>query len=223
MRKKIIVCGDSFCSADTNRPSTHFSELLTDNYEVINLARGGVSNTVICLQLQTAAALDPDLIIFNTTDSNRTEFVYNNQPVNCISLKDIIYPYDSDSSYGSPYVGNVNARYMSDVWSAILTPRPDNPLKYSNSKIQSLKNYFTEVFDEPLKQLIDNWIIGYWKAQLEKEQIPTIEISSQGIGKELYQYCVDNRTRVMQAVYHTDVDTQLKFANDLRSIINNII
>jgi len=223
MRKKIIVCGDSFCSADTNRPNTHFSELLSDNYEVINLARGGVSNTVICLQLQTAATLDPDLIIFNTTDSNRTEFVYNNHPVNCISLKDIIYPYESDSSYGSPHVGDANARYMSDVWPAILTPRPDNPLRYSDSKIQSLKNYFTEIFDEPLKQLIDKWIIGYWKAQLEKEQIPIIEISAWGIGKELYQYCVNNSTKVMQSVYHTDADTQLKFTNQLRTIINSIV
>jgi hypothetical protein len=223
MRKKIIVCGDSFCSADTNKPNTHFSELLLDNYEIINLARGGVSNTVICLQLQTAVTLDPDLIIFNTTDSNRTEFVYNNRPVNDISLKDIIYPYSSDSSYGSTHVGNVNARYMSDVWPAILTPRPDNPLKYSDSKIQNLKNYFTEIFDEPLKQLIDKWIIGYWKTQLEKEQIPTVEISSRDVGKELYQYCVDNPAKVMQAVYHTDVDTQLKFTNHLRTIINNII
>jgi len=217
--RKIIVCGDSFCSADAGNPMTHFSELLDNKYQVTNLARGGVSNTVICLQLQTASTLNPDLIIFNTTDFNRTEFVYNNRPVNQVSLKDIIYPYESDSSYGSPYVGNANARYMSDVWQAILTPRPDNPLKYSDSKIQSLKNYFTEIFDGPLKQLIDNWILGFWRIQLKNSKIPYIEINRHGIGKTLYQYCNKNPDKITQAVYHTDIETQKSFALELNDMI----
>ena len=68
--KRIVVCGDSFCSSAKERPGTHFSELLP-GYEVINLARGGITNTAICFQIQTAIELSAALVVFANTDSNR--------------------------------------------------------------------------------------------------------------------------------------------------------
>ena len=68
---KLIVCGDSFASADTTRPGTHFSELLRAS---INLARGGASNTLIGFQLQTAISLNPDVVIFTSTTSSRIDY-----------------------------------------------------------------------------------------------------------------------------------------------------
>ncbi len=220
---KIIICGDSFCSADTGKPSTHFSELINNKYQVINLARGGASNTVICLQIKKAVELQPSLIIFNTTDSNRTEFVVNDYSVRDISLKDIIYPYSSDSSFATEHVGGLNARYMSDVWASIIEPRSDNLLKYTDDKLKLLRTYFAELFDEPLKQIIDQWIFGFWKSQLDKFNIPYIEISNNGIGQELYQYCRNNLHKVNQAVYHTDEETQKNFASKLNVIIRDIL
>ena len=219
----IVICGDSFCSADTGKPMTHFSELLDKRYQVINLARGGVSNTVICLQLKKAIELNPALIIFNTTDSTRVEFVYNNRPVNNISLNDIIYPYKSDSSFASEHVGDLTARYVSDVWAAFLEPRLDSPLKHTDKKIELLQNYFTEIFDEPLKKMIDGWILEYWRMRLIKSNIPYIEINSNGVGRELYQYCKKNPNKTNQAVYHTDVKTQKNFASELTTMIQTII
>ena len=219
----IVVCGDSFCSADTGKPMTHFSELLDKKYQVINLARGGVSNTVICLQIKKALELNPTLIIFNTTDSTRVEFVYNNQPVNNISLNDIIYPYESDSSFASDHVGDLNAKYVSDVWAAFLVPRLDSPLKYTDKKIELIQNYFTEIFDEPLKKMIDEWILEFWRIQLSKSNIPYIEISSHGVGRKLYQYCKNNPNKTNQAVYHTDVETQKNFAFELNNMIRTVL
>ena len=43
LRMKLVVCGDSYFSADTTAPGTHFTELLPSS-EYINLARAGASN-----------------------------------------------------------------------------------------------------------------------------------------------------------------------------------
>ena len=65
---KLVVCGDSFMSADVHRPETHFSELLENHgHSVINLARGGMSNTGIGMH-QTQNGSDAA----NTSDALNT-------------------------------------------------------------------------------------------------------------------------------------------------------
>lgn len=57
-------------------PNKHFSEIFANSldFELVSYARAGFSNGGIIVQLETALQKRPDLIIFNTTNSDRTEF-----------------------------------------------------------------------------------------------------------------------------------------------------
>jgi len=214
--KKIIVCGDSFCSADRNRPGTHFSELLSSQgYDVVNLARGGISNTAICFQIEQAIKLNPDMIIFSSTTSDRIDVPVKHREFSAVNgLKNFIYPYKSDSSTGTEYVGGLDAPIMSDVISAFLNPRPDLPETLVDSDV--VKNYLVHVHDVQLKTVTDSWMLGYWKYVLATSSIPFIHLYNGGpVGQVVYQYVRDNPDKISQCVYHTDEETQIKLCNEI--------
>jgi hypothetical protein len=92
---RIIVCGDSFMTQDSRElaKGKHFSELLSP-HEVINLARGGMSNIGICFQLEQAARLTPDVVVIGTTDSERIEIPSGHRTFNVQQgLKNIVYTH----------------------------------------------------------------------------------------------------------------------------------
>jgi len=213
---RIIVCGDSFCSADYNKPNTHFSELL--DHEVINLARGGMSNTGICFQLQTAVELKPDGIIFSSTGSDRID-VPIKQFDSKLGLRNFIYPYRSDASSGSKYVGGIDANIMSDVIAAFLTPRPDLPKQLIKST--TIKEYIAYFHDENFKKILDNWLLGFWKYKLKELGIPYIHLYHGGnIGQAMYRYA--EKYPNAETVYHTDTATQEEMAKELNEKINSL-
>ncbi len=81
-KKLVVVCGDSWMSptyniyTDIRVPNQrHFSEILADklNWDVICLGNVGFSNFGIVDQIKTAVSINPDLVIFNSTDHNRIE------------------------------------------------------------------------------------------------------------------------------------------------------
>ena len=216
MIKKIIVCGDSFCSADHYRPGTHFSELLMNyGHEVINLARGGISNTGICFQIERAITLNPDIIIFSSTGSDRIDVPVKNRKFDPrAGLKNFIYPYLCDSSTGTKYVGGLDAPIMSDVIPAFLNPRPD--LLEVQIDTEIVKIYITHFHDIELKKKTDSWMIEYWKLILKQKSIPFIHLHMNGpIGQSMYQYVKNNPTKTNQCVYHTDEKTQIEITNEL--------
>lgn len=223
---KLVICGDSFMSADTGRPGTHFSELLTTyGHSVINLARGGISNTGIAFQLETATQLNPDMIIFSSTGHDRVDIVIKNRKFNPrAGLKNFIYPYKSDSSTSSQYVGNLTAPILSDVIPAFLCPRLDLPVELTDpDRIESIKQYLSLYHDFDFKKITDDWIIGYWKYKLIEHQIPFIHLyPGSKLGQSMYEYVKHNPDKKTQCVYHTDVQTQtlilLELNNELKKL-----
>lgn len=226
---KLIVCGDSFMSADTGKPGSHFSEMLTNHgYTVTNLARGGISNTGIGFQIQTAIQLRPHAVIFSSAGPDRIDIVVKNRKFDpAAGLKNFIYPYRSDQSTGSEHVGDLTASILSDVIPAFLHPRLDTPKELVDpDRSESVKQYLAWGHDNDFKTIVDDWIIGYWRYQLIEHAIPFIHVSRQSdLGQSMYRYVDDHPEKINQAVYHTDVDTQLllttEFANQLQSIIKS--
>ena len=216
---KIIVCGDSFCSADTGRPGTHFSELLQFNgHQVINLARGGISNTGIAFQMQEAIKFDPDVVIFSTTFPRLT-IPTGKQPFKKhLGLKNFCYPYKEDMSSTMDCVGGLEAAIWADVWPAILNPRPTLPkeLHMSSEQLDAIKKYLAHLFDNELQEETDKWLVGFWQYRLQELGIKILKLHrDQGPGKPMYDYVRANPTLITQAVYHTDVDTQVTVANNI--------
>ena len=74
--KKVLICGDSFCVTDPSFPNLHWSEKLLNNHadiEIINLAIGGSSNSMIAMQLLHGLQFKPDFVIISFTCSFRFE------------------------------------------------------------------------------------------------------------------------------------------------------
>lgn len=214
---KIIVCGDSFCSADTGRPGTHFSELLQLNeYQVINLARGGMSNIGIAFQIQEAIKFNPDIVIFSTTGTRMTISTGKQKFIKHLGLKNFCYPYQADLSSTMPCVGGLDAPIWADVVGAMLNPRPDLPkdLHMSTEQLDAIKKYLAYLSNSNLQEETDKWLIGFWQYRLQELGIKFLKLQPLlGPGKSMYDYVGANPTLINQAVYHTDVDTQVTVAN----------
>ena len=208
---KIVVCGDSFCSADINRPGTHFSELLNQRgHDVINLARGGMSNIGIAFQMRESLDFEPDVVMFNRTTTRL------NLPVGAQEydiergLKNFRYPYAADASSKLSCVGGDDAAIWCDVLECMMTPRADAPadLRLSAEQIDAVKKYIAHLYDDNFAMTIDHWVLGYWQYRLRDQEIRVIELSEQGVGHDMYQYYNQYPHLARQAVYHTDEHTQ---------------
>jgi hypothetical protein len=217
--KKIVVCGDSLCSAEVN-DNCHFSDILASRgYEVINLARGSMTNTGICFQIKQAIDIQAELVIFCQTDASRLDIPLYPSPSPNITLKNFIYPYRSDSSFGNKYVGDATANILSDNAYGLSNQRPDSLTRVPDNIVIAIKNYYTFIFDQYLAEEKDRWIFEYWKQRLFTASIPYIELTAAGIGREIYEYIRKNPDKATQKVYHTTVEPQQKVAD---SIIHQI-
>lgn len=225
--KNIIVCGDSFCSAESSRPNSHFSELLAIDYgyKVKNLARGGISNIGICYQIKTAIELKADLILFNTTDPDRLDIPL--KPFDrSLGLGNFIYPYDSDVSSTLPYVGDVAANILSDNVHSILEVRPDMPteiVKQLSKKKEAIKYYLAELSDSTLKSETETWMFGYWQSVMATAGIKFLQLNTSPSWNYVNCYVAENPDKLSQCVYHTDENTQRLVANSLKEYIDKLI
>ena len=162
--KKLVICGDSWLTADLRAPGQHFSEIISNRYEVINLARGGISNVGICFQIKTALELQPDAIVYNITDSSRLEvpigeFVENN------GLKNFRYSDSASASVGGEYVGSINAPIISDVAHTLAEDSDwmgKNKYGLSDEQKLAIKYYLTHLFDANLQNTLNQWMLNYW-------------------------------------------------------------
>lgn len=221
--KRIVVCGDSFCSA-SRTDQLHFSCILSNHgFEVTNLARGGISNFAICFQLQQALALTPDLIIYRVTGPDRLDIPIRDF-IPSLQLKNFLYPFSCDASASSQYIGNsVTGTILSDTITGFLREQRQNRLpknlRLSEETLNAIKNYLTYLHDDKLQTVKDSWMIGYWENEIAKNNVQSIKITSDGIGKEIYEYVEHNPDKLEQAVYHTDAKTQEAVA---KSILDRI-
>jgi len=93
----------------------HFSELVSQRigYDLYNIARGGMSNGGIIAQLEFALTFNPDLLIYNSTSSDRIEFPIQDNSGIKLDASHISYPYASSTSSGLKFL-NRNNRMISE-------------------------------------------------------------------------------------------------------------
>ena len=185
----IIVCGDSFMAPDlVNAPGRHFSEILG----AFNLAKPGCGNIDICFQIKEAINLKPTRVIIGTTDSARTELKLTDEVIQHLSLLEFR-----------------NGDYISDTIPTLIGEESDLKHKYYIPAFRrdTVKRYFTDMYDQTLKSLTDEWALGYWYNQLMEN-----DIQYQVLTKDfcIYKYAAANPNEPYS--FHTDFVTQEKAA-----------
>jgi hypothetical protein len=152
---KIAVCGCSFsaCSTDEKYKGTHWSELL--EHEVHNFARQGVSNSVIRLQIDEAIKIDPDLILINSTTTDRLDVPLN--PRNGFDKQQGLKNFNYNTG---PYTMLSETVFSLIDW----IKHPHREKRVSPAIIESTKNYVAYLYDKNWRTQCDNWIInsGLW-------------------------------------------------------------
>jgi len=214
MAIKVFVCGDSWCSGDTNLPGTHFSELLGSGYEVTNIARGGMSNTGICFQLKTALQLDAEIVIFGTTDSSRMDIPLKSFRKH-LGLKNFIYPYKFDPSYGHPLVGDLTSNILTGTMHDLMSDRWDSLIQLPDEKKKALKEYLTHLFDYELESQKDEWLIECWTNKLSNKNIKLIHLNK--------EYSSLYRSKIVDCQYHTSPEVQIQVAEFLKKKLKELM
>jgi hypothetical protein len=227
--KKIVICGDSFCSADA-RPhavGSHFSEILnhTYGYETINLARGGITNTAICFQIDQAIKLSADLILFKDTESVRIDVPLKPfQPE--LGLKNFIYPFRSDLSTQSEHVGDLTSNiYSNTVFEITEQNRPADDLSpdfvVDEDVKTAVKYYVNFLQDRNLLSQMHDWMFGYWEFVLQSKGINYLKLNRSPIWEPIDNY-IKNHGNWFPITYHTDRETQQLLASSLNDYINHL-
>lgn len=208
----IVVCGDSYCSAEYNGPRDHFSQILEDDYgyRVTNLARGGMSTVGICFQIREAIALAPDIIIYNTTTPDRVNIVMNDSFNLGRGLKNFSYPFCADASATSPLVGGKDAPILSTVWQEIHH-------MVSADQYRAIEMYLVHLFDWNMQREIDRWMIEYWREQVIQANIRAIPFTQD---KFAFVYGFGLANPGINRVFHTDRATQVAAAQILHEIMS---
>ena len=225
MEIKVVVCGDSFCSSH-NYERNHFSQILEDKYGylVTNLARGGTGPIAVCFQLQQAIKLSADVIVYRRVDTGRIEVPITGQPFDPeLGLKNFKYPYPDETSYSSPYVGNVDAPFFSSGLGG-LVPQTDPKeqqlqdrfFAISSELREAVKQYLLFMFDKNLKAETDNWAYGYWEYRALQNNIKVISFDQ--VGQIAYEFSKRTQHRY-PTVYHTDRPTQETIAENIHQEI----
>jgi len=180
----IVVCGDSFMAPDQHATGRHFSEIMGAR----SLARPGCGNIDICFQIKEAIELRASRVIIGTTDSGRTELKLTNENI-----------------YDLSWTNFRNGDYISDTIPTLIGEEPDLKYKYfiGDSRRESIKRYFTDMYDPVLKYNTDMWALGYWFSQLKEHNIP-YEVLSKSFC--IYEYARKNPNEPY--TFHTDFVTQ---------------
>lgn len=131
---KILVCGDSYCVTDPAYPNLHWTEKIvssSSSYEIINLAYGGCSNTLIALQLMQGLRFDPDFVIFSFTSNDRYEFDRDSSAVPTSLTQWDIASYLKDRYTTSTFALSPEQEHAYKLWKV-----------HSSDDLERIKNYF---------------------------------------------------------------------------------
>lgn len=180
---KIAICGDSFVTPVMQHPGTHFAEILqqTLGADMVYLGRGGMSNGGICLQLETAMVLEPDLIIFNTSFADRVEFALDtSRSKSQYTVRDIVYAHtESVSSY---YGVEQDADLIVDNLSSLLQTNSSPAYDRWNRlyedvadfehKRRALRTWFEALYTPAWKAQVDRWCLEAVVRRMVDQHIP---------------------------------------------------
>lgn len=189
MKKKIIICGDSWMAPLRHPCPLHFSSILGEliDCDVVAFSRVGSSNKSICLQIESAIAQKPDLIIFNTTDAGRTEVFTHCVPTE-ITAANLVHQYGDDIKnelgYYEPYIISAGiVDLLENDWAphknVLISVYPDFAKNIDGliaDKKEALKYYLMELFNENFAIKIDTWCYAGILSNLEYSQIPYLII-----------------------------------------------
>ena len=204
----IVVCGDSFCSRDENAPGKHFSEQLEGT--VTNLARGGISNSAIFMQLHRALNTNPHVIIYASTDPAR-----------------MTVPADLDAQF-STYDPLSNIRYKDRgkerfVSHTIPCIMGEMDLGLDPVIISAVKNYFNVLYDASLQGFLDDEMFAGYESRAREQDIQVINLRTHV--PEIYIEAAELNDNPVPEVFHTTYPTQTKAAEKIMDLIrvnNNI-
>ena len=167
---KIAVCGCSFSALSLKKQyaGTHWGELLANelNAELLVLARQGISNNAIRLQIDEAIKLESDLVIINATGPARIEV-----PIDMTDSTSKNTPPPGRGYIKSRGLANFNynkgpySMISETMFSLIEWPRHQYRLKKLDPNIGwSTKSYSAFLYDSLWKMQCDNWVInsGLW-------------------------------------------------------------
>jgi hypothetical protein len=174
--KKMVVCGDSFMSPVIDETiGLHFTELLADRmgWELIPLARGGVGNNVIRLQIEESISMDPDCVIIGLTSPDRFEFPLHRGEHNFLphaGLSNINYEGYPDSSSNNILFEIVKPTLHSVTLSNVFNK--NNEPSFNVDEIDTLRKWFNLFYDHNYKTQQDAWAIYGGLRRLEDLDIP---------------------------------------------------
>jgi hypothetical protein len=162
---KIAVCGCSFsATVDGEYAGTHWSELVAEDSgaELINLARQGISNSVIRLQIAEAIRHKPDWVFVNATTTDRLEIATDKRHL-------------SNPRLGyNPALGLSNFNYDKSAPSCMISEtlftmidwdlHPYRGKSLDGDTRIAVENYSAFIYDLHWRLQVDNWIInsGLW-------------------------------------------------------------
>lgn len=163
----IVFCGCSYLSGYgiENKDST--ASLLGEHLgcEVINLSKPGASNYCINKQVEHAISLNPDLIVFGTTEILRFDWIVPGMSLNSA-------PTVFDFSYNSYATGSMNkkSKIMSESFRTL-----DNYLSGTNLQKYTVEKYRN--IDKEYLKTLHNYLT-YTDFHLKKDQDKKIVESS---------------------------------------------
>lgn len=215
MKAHVVVCGDSYCSAEATGPRDHFSQILQDDYgyQVTNLARGGMSTVGICFQLREALSLNPQVVIYNTTTPDRVNLVMHDGFDISQGLKNFSYPFQADESAKNPLTGGKDAPIFSTVWQQL-------EHIVSAEQYRAIEQHLVHLFDWDLQQEIDRWMIEYWTIQLEQAGIKTLAFTRNDFE---FVYLFGRAHPNINRVFHTDRATQVQAAEIINKKLRELL
>ena len=178
MKKKLIVCGCSFSAPSHILPGTSYAELLAKklDWDLVHLARQGVSNGGVRLQIDEVIRQRPDFAIIAPTFHDRMEIPASAAPY--------VAPANENKGWASdlqqhlqntgirngyrPEEGITNVNYPGKPYNMIcetifsLAENYDHP--YRSTKIDkntqyAIKQYINHIYDSNWKQQMDTWIM----------------------------------------------------------------
>jgi len=259
----LAVCGDSWFTCDTRYPNASFPEIVCNHngWNLQTLARGGCSNFGIALQVDRAIQSNPDFILVGTTTPDRMEIPIINDSNLSVWQKLKGFFNWNDWSYNQPEVYN-KSQGIDNVWykydndlskkfqqhtsptiiaESINNLIFTNPYDLDNARIEALKLYATELYDNGIKRQIDCWIISDACRRLVNSGIPfliyieplfdpgdhyqtgfkqDIEWADKKNLIEPWDFSYYNLNTVSPAIFHYALEDSKKFADYINKRIN---
>ena len=177
---QIISCGSSFFSIDPRTPGTHLTERFAKYYnsDLISLAKPGSSNFAIRLQLETAIKMQPDVILFEFTNAQKTDLVTTALGENTVYKKDNLahnIRYTNYENIVPSVIDTGKQTIVSDGIKNFIDAEcfPENEKLTPNAK-RAMQYWFTELYDEQLKYHQDYFICSSVFYELERAKIPYV-------------------------------------------------